>query len=53
MAYLTIEELKTHLYRENVEAITGGDDTIVLASIDGAIQEAKGVPRPLRLQGYL
>lgn len=42
MAYLTIEELKTHLYRENVEAITGGDDTIVLASIDGAIQEAKG-----------
>lgn len=40
-------------YRENVEAITGGDDTIVLASIDGAIQEGKRVPRPLRLQGYL
>lgn len=42
MAYLTPDELKTHLYQDNVDAITGGDDTIVLSAIDGAIQEAKG-----------
>lgn len=40
--YLTPEELKTHLYGENMESITRGDDTLVICAIDGAIQEAKG-----------
>lgn len=40
--FITIEELKTHLYEENVGIITRDDDTIIIASIDGAIQEAKG-----------
>jgi len=40
--FLTPEELKTHLYGENVDAITRDDDTIVTASVDGAIAEAKG-----------
>lgn len=42
MAYLTIEELKTHLYKDNIDVITRGDDTIVESAIDSAIQEAKG-----------
>lgn len=42
MAYLSIEEIKTHLYTEQVEVITGGDDTLLQAAIDGAVSEAKG-----------
>lgn len=42
MAFITVEELKTHYYRETVDLITRQDDTIVVAAIDGAIQEAKG-----------
>ena len=42
MSYLTKEELGTHLYAENIEAITRGDDTLILAAIDTATQEAKG-----------
>ncbi|HHT23161.1 MAG TPA: DUF1320 family protein [Bacteroidales bacterium] len=40
--FLTTEELTTHLYAENLEAITGGDDAILTAAIDGAVAEAKG-----------
>lgn len=40
--YLSKSEISTHLYSENVEAITRGDDTIVSAAIDAAISEAKG-----------
>ena len=40
--YLTKDEIKTHLYSENVESITRGDDTIVEAAIDAATSEAKG-----------
>jgi phage gp36-like protein len=40
--FLTIIELNTHLYTENVEVITRGDDTIPQAAIDAAIAEAKG-----------
>ena len=40
--FLNIEELKTHLYRESIEVISGEDDTIPAAAIDAAIQEAKG-----------
>jgi len=42
MSFLTQEELSTHLYAENIDAITREDDTLVVASIDTAIQEAKG-----------
>ena len=40
--YLSGVEIKTHLYTDNVEVITQGDDTIVTAAIDAAISEAKG-----------
>ncbi|MEN6423288.1 MAG: phage protein Gp36 family protein [Smithella sp.] len=40
--YLTKAELGTHLYQENMEVITRGDDTMVTAAIDAAISEAKG-----------
>lgn len=42
MAFLTSDELKTHLYAENISVITRDDDTILTAAIDGAVQEAKG-----------
>jgi phage gp36-like protein len=40
--FLTTNELKTHLYGEQIEAISGGDETILTAAIDGAISEARG-----------
>jgi len=40
--YLTNEEIKTHLYSDNVEVITRGDDTITTAAVDAAVSEAKG-----------
>jgi phage gp36-like protein len=40
--YLSNDEMKTHLYAENIEAISGGDETIMTAAIDAALQEAKG-----------
>jgi phage gp36-like protein len=42
MSFLTQEELKTHLYAENIDVITREDDTLVVAAIDAATQEAKG-----------
>lgn len=42
MAFLTQNELKTHLYNENVEVIHRGDATILQAAIDAAIAEARG-----------
>ncbi len=39
---ITIQELKTHLYEENIATISRDDETILQASIDGAIAEAKG-----------
>lgn len=42
MAYITIEELHTHLHDEIVETITRGDETITQAAIDAAIAEARG-----------
>lgn len=41
MAYLTIQELNTHLHDELVETITRGDNTIAEAAIDAAIEEAR------------
>jgi len=42
MAFITIEELKTHLYGENVETISREDKAIPQAAIDSGIAEAKG-----------
>jgi len=42
MSYLSKSEISTHLYIDNVDVITRGDDTIVTAAIDAAISEAKG-----------
>ena len=40
--FITKEELKTHMKVGSIDAITGGDDTIITAAIDGASAEAKG-----------
>ena len=40
--YLTIPEIKTHLYNEVVKEITRVDDSIIQFAIDAAIDEAKG-----------
>lgn len=42
MAFLTPEELQTHLYKENIATISREDDAIVAAAIDAAIEEAWG-----------
>lgn len=42
MAFITPEELETHLYKENIEAISREDGTILTAAIDAAIEEAYG-----------
>lgn len=39
--FILIDELKTHLAAENIELISGNDDTVITAAIDGAIAEAK------------
>lgn len=39
--FLTPDELNTHLYGENVDAITRDDEAITASAIDGAIAEAK------------
>ena len=38
--FLTLDELRTHLYRESVSVITRDDPTILTAAIDAAVQEA-------------
>jgi len=40
--FLSKEEMKTHLYQEDVDVISRGDETLIIAAIDTAIQEAKG-----------
>lgn len=40
--FLTTEEIKTHLTAETVLVVSGGDDTLLQAAIDGAVVEAKG-----------
>lgn len=42
MPFLTIEEIKTHLYGEVVEEITRTDDSIVQDAVNAAIEEALG-----------
>jgi phage gp36-like protein len=38
--FISIDELNTVLYAENIDAVSGGDDTIITAAIMGAIAEA-------------
>ena len=40
--FVTTEEIKTHLYGESIKAISGSDDTILMAAIDAAVSEARG-----------
>lgn len=40
--FVSLEEIKTHLYGESVLAISGEDDTILAAAIDAAVSEARG-----------
>lgn len=40
--FLTNDEMKTHLYAENVKIIQRDDETILTAAIQGALVEAKG-----------
>lgn len=39
--FITIEELKTHLFDYQVDQITNNDDTIVSSAIDTAVAEVK------------
>ncbi len=39
--FINTDELKTHLYAENISVIARDDETILTAAIDGAVQEAK------------
>lgn len=40
--YISIEELKTHLRDETIQAISGEDETFLTMAITGAESEAKG-----------
>lgn len=40
--FVSIAELNTHLYGEQISAISGDDETIITAAIDAATAEAKG-----------
>lgn len=42
MAFITVQELGTHLYEELVDAISRENDDIPKRAIDGAIAEVKG-----------
>jgi len=40
--FVSAEEINTHLFPEQITAISGNDQTLLLAAIKGAEQEAKG-----------
>lgn len=40
--FIAKDELKTHMSIDNIDVITGNDDTIVESAIDSAVSEAKG-----------
>lgn len=42
MAFITADELTTHMYSENINLISNDDPAIVEAAIDAATHEAKG-----------
>ncbi len=39
MAYLEIKEMTTHIYQEDMDTISHGDDAAMLSAIDAAIEE--------------
>ena len=41
-AFLTPEELETHLYRESIQTIDRMEESILLSAIEAAVQEASG-----------
>lgn len=43
--FLTPDEMKTHLYEENVEVISRGDPAIMESAIDSAMAEMEGYLR--------
>ena len=49
MSYVTLEELNTHLYEEQIDVITQGDTVILQSAIDAAISEAKGYLRAFNI----
>ena len=42
MAYLEIEEMTTHIYEEDMDTISHGDDAAMMSAIDAAIEEVQG-----------
>lgn len=42
MAYLEIEEMTTHIYEEDMDVISHGDDAAMMSAIDAAIEEVQG-----------
>lgn len=42
MAYLEIEEMTTHIYQEDMDTISHGDDAAMMSAIDYAIGEVRG-----------
>lgn len=42
MAYLEISEMTTHIYQEDMETISHGDDAAMMSAIDAAIEEVQG-----------
>lgn len=51
MSYVTLEELNTHLYEEQIDVITQGDTVILQSAIDAALSEAKGYLRAFDIAG--
>lgn len=42
MAYLEVEEMTTHIYEEDMDTISHGDDAAMMSAIDAAIEEVQG-----------
>ena len=42
MAYLEVEEMTTHIYEEDMDTISHGDDAAMMSAIDAAIDEVQG-----------
>lgn len=42
MAYLEINEMNTHIYEEDMDTISHGDDAAMMSAIDAAIEEVSG-----------
>lgn len=45
--FIQVDEMKTHIFEEDMELIEGSETTLITAAIDGAVAEAKSY-----LSGY-